>query len=243
MKNIKLTLIALSAAVILSAQTGITVTALTNAVTTACPATLTLTSTSGATAGSSSISIDDEIFRFRTVVSSTVVNVTCAQNGTKATKHGAGTAAYVGPTQNFTQVGGQYTTGSMAVHMWSGLGYPTITPATVTTATAVTLTVGQIKGGLILEDPNGGAATATLPTAALLVAAMPGAQIGTSIYFDVRNTADASETLTVAVGSGGTASGTMTIAQNNAKRFVLRFTNVLSGTEAYTLYSLGTFVF
>ena len=99
-----------------------------------------------------------------------------------------------------------------------------------------------VLAGLILRDTNGGARTDTLPTAVLLVAANPGATVGSSFEFTIRNTAGAAETLTVAGGTGGTTSGTMTIAQNNSKRFLVRFTNVSSGNEAYTIYSLGTVV-
>lgn len=123
------------------------------------------------------------------------------------------------------------------------LVYPQATATTLTTAGALTLTAAQLLGGLILRDPNGAGRTDTTPTAALLVAAIPGVQIGQFFEFTIRNDADAAETITVAAGTGGTASGTMTIAQNNMKRFLVRFTAVVSGSEAYTLYSLGTVVF
>ena len=53
------------------------------------------------------------------------------------------------------------------------------------------------------------------------------------------------ETITIAAGTGGTTSGggTMTVAQNNAKMFRIRFTGVAPGSEAYTIYSLGTVTF
>lgn len=117
-----------------------------------------------------------------------------------------------------------------------------ITVTTQTTASNKTITAAQILGGLILRDPNGGARTDTLPTAALLVAAISGAKIGDAFEFTYRNTADAAETITIAAGTGGTASGTMTIAQNNTKRFLVVLTGVVSGSEAYTVYSLGTVV-
>jgi len=117
-----------------------------------------------------------------------------------------------------------------------------VSVATVATATAVTLTAAQLLGGLILQDPDGGGVTTTLPTAALLVAALPGVNAGTAFEFTIRNTANAAETITVESGSGGTDSGTMTIAQNNTKRFMVLFTNTSPGSEAYTLYSLGTVV-
>jgi hypothetical protein len=121
------------------------------------------------------------------------------------------------------------------------MGRTTVT--TLSTAGALTLTAAQVLGGLILRDPNGGARTDTLPTAALLLAAIQNEgqfEAGTSFEFTIRNTADAAETITVAAGTGGTTSGTMTIAQNNSKRFVVVFTN--TSTAAYTIYSLGTVV-
>lgn len=124
-----------------------------------------------------------------------------------------------------------------------GPNQPNKLVTTLNTAGDLTLTTAQILGGLILRDPNGGARTDTLPTAALLLAAMPaGVLIDTSFRFTIRNTADAAETITVAAGTGGTLSGTATIAQNNSKEFLVVFTNVSAGSEAYTAYSLGTVV-
>jgi len=112
------------------------------------------------------------------------------------------------------------------------------------TASDQTYTAAQIIAGMILRDPNGGARSDTLPTAANIVAAIPGAVVGTGFEFTIRNTADASETITVATpGAPVTLSGTMTIAQNNSKRFLVLLTNVSSGTEAVTVYSEGTSVF
>lgn len=113
---------------------------------------------------------------------------------------------------------------------------------TLTTASDQTLTAAQLLGGLLLRDPNGGARQDTLPTAALLVAAIPGAVVGTAFEVIIRNTADAAETITIAAGSGGSISGTATIAQNNTKKFLIVLTNVTGSSEAYTAYSLGTYV-
>lgn len=115
------------------------------------------------------------------------------------------------------------------------------TVSTIATATAVTLTAAQLLGGLILQDPSGGAVTSTAPTAALLWAALPGVQAGTGFRFTIRNTADAAETITLQAGTGGTISGTATIAQNNSKDFIV----VLGGTKtspSYVIYSVGTYV-
>lgn len=119
--------------------------------------------------------------------------------------------------------------------------YPLTTVTTDSTAGALTYTAAQLLGGLILRDPNGAGRSDVTPTATLLLAALPGAVVGTSFDFTIRNTADAAETITVTAGTGATLSGTMTIAQNNQKAFRVVITNV--GTPAYTVYSLGTVVF
>lgn len=120
------------------------------------------------------------------------------------------------------------------------LGFTTV--ATLSTADVVTYTAAQLLGGLILRDPNGGGRSDVSPTAALIVAAIPGATVGQSFEFTIRNTADAAETITVTAGAGVTLSGTMTIAQNNSRRFLAVLTNVGAATEAVTIYSLGTLV-
>lgn len=126
----------------------------------------------------------------------------------------------------------------------SGLPLPFFTVSTISTAGAVTFTAAQLLGGFINRDPNGSGRTDVLPTAAQIVAAMPGAAVGQGFEFTIRNNADAAETITLNAGSGGTlsASGqsstTCTITQNNSRRFALVLTNITPGSEAYTLYSL-----
>jgi hypothetical protein len=121
-------------------------------------------------------------------------------------------------------------------------GWFTTTVTTDVTAGAHTYTIAELLGGLILRDPTGGARSDVSPTAALIVAGVAGAIVGTSFEFTIRNTADAAETITLTAGAGVTLSGTMTIAQNNSKRFLARLDNIGAGTEAVTIYSLGTIV-
>ena len=118
------------------------------------------------------------------------------------------------------------------------------TVATINTAGAVALTAAQLLGGLILRDPGGANRADTVPSASDIIAAIANAAAGESFEFTIRNTADAAETITVTadVGATVTLSGTMTIAQNNSKRFLAVLTNVGNGTEAVTIYSLGTVV-
>lgn len=123
------------------------------------------------------------------------------------------------------------------------VGYAEVT--TLATAGAVTLTAAQVLGGLVLRDPAGANRADLLPTAAAVQAylAQDGVNpiVGSAYEFTIRNTADLAETITVTTNTGLTLSGTMTIAQNNSKRFLAVFTAV-GGTPTMTVYSLGTVV-
>jgi hypothetical protein len=127
---------------------------------------------------------------------------------------------------------------------YSGLPVPFYTVDTEATVGAVTYTAANLLGGFINRDPNGAGRTDILPTAALLVAAIPGVQVGSGFEFTIRNNADAAETITINAGTGGTLSAagqsttTSTITQNNSRRYLLVFTNVTPGSEAYIAYSL-----
>ena len=123
------------------------------------------------------------------------------------------------------------------------LPYFAITVTTETTAAAVTYTAAQLKGGLILRNTNGAGRADLFPTAASIVAALPSAFVGQTFEVTIRNTAAAAETITMTTNTGLTLSGTMTIAQNNQKPFLVRLTNVTAGAEAATIYSMGTVVF
>ena len=117
-----------------------------------------------------------------------------------------------------------------------------IAPATYSTAGAITMTAADLFGGLVLRNTNGANRADLVPLAADVIKFMNGAKVGTAFEFTIRNTAGAAETITVTTNTGWTLSGTMTIAQNNTKRFLAVVTNPLSGAEAITLYSLGTVV-
>ena len=121
------------------------------------------------------------------------------------------------------------------------------------TATATTLLASDLLGGYITST-NAAATALTLPTAALLVPAIQGAQgalpgiappvgtAGSGIRFFISN--GGAGTITVGVGTGGTpATGsTATIATGQIKEFLLIVTGLatLTGNPTYTLYSLGT---
>jgi hypothetical protein len=135
------------------------------------------------------------------------------------------------------------TTVSQTYPRFQSLVYPTVTVANETTAAAVTYTVTQLLGGFLARDPNGAGRADLVPTAAAIVAAIPGVLTGASFEFELRNAADAAETITVTTNTGISLSGTMTIAQNNQKRFIVQVTNALVGSEAVTIFSCGTVVF
>lgn len=116
-------------------------------------------------------------------------------------------------------------------------------PAPFSDATAGpnNLTAAQILGGIIVRDPNGGSRTDALPTAAALVAALPGVRVGDVIRCHIVNGADAAETLTLTAGAGGGFDANQTaasrlIGQNGSKMLHIRFTNVGAATEAYVAY-------
>jgi len=200
------------------------------------------------------LKIDDELL-IVTSVNSLTIGVIRGQFGTRAQNHGNGRAVYIASAPNFNACGGTAAPGNgpcgdlynagWITHFSSGPFFPTTNPTTSTTAGVVTYTPGALLGQLILRDPNGAARSDVLPTAADLVAAIPGATIGTSFVFYIRNDADAAETITLTAGTGGTVTGggTMTVAQNNLKAFMIRFTAVQPGSEAYIVYSLGTVTF
>lgn len=102
---------------------------------------------------------------------------------------------------------------------------PTSYSANYTTTAAEILNAGIIV--------HSAAITITLPTAALLVVAIPGtATVGDVIQFYIVSTGNSLATL--AAGTGGTIAAD---SGSPRQRFVLiRFTNVTAGSEAYSVY-------
>lgn len=113
------------------------------------------------------------------------------------------------------------------------LSMPMILPLNL--AAAATLTSPQLLQGLIIY--SGASGNLTLPAAADLCNNVQGAMVGTSFEFMVKNTG--AGTVTVVAGAGGTINGTATVATVNIRTFLVNFTNVTLGQEAYTVYSEG----
>jgi len=107
---------------------------------------------------------------------------------------------------------------------------------TAVTDTA-TITAAQLLTRILDGTPTAGA-TYTLPTAALLVGAIENPKIGDSFLFIVNNKAAGAFTITVAGGAGGTGDGTLTVAQNIIRQFLVIITNVTAGSQAYFVYGI-----
>jgi ABC-type Fe3+ transport system substrate-binding protein len=112
-----------------------------------------------------------------------------------------------------------------------GLAAPT---ATATLSTADSFNV-------IIRGVPAAAATYTTATAAAIVAAIGGdCAIGTTFMVVVINASAGANTITIAAGTGVTVSGVATVVQNASKEFLGRVTAVAAGSEAITLYGLGS---
>ena len=111
-----------------------------------------------------------------------------------------------------------------------------LTDAPISVTATATLTAAQLINGLILAN-NGvtSAQTYTLPTVALLEAALANLdRVGTTFQFRVVNLGTSSGTAIIAAGTGWTVTGslTMTIPVTTGALLVAR----KSGAGAWTLY-------
>lgn len=129
---------------------------------------------------------------------------------------------------------------------FSTLAYPTVTPTLITLSTAGgvrTLTAAEVLSGFLTVDCQD-AQTMTTPTAALLVAAINGCQVGTAFDVDVVNYGDT--TLTVGLGTGvtkttiATVAAVLTLVTLASKRLKFVCTNITPGSEAFTLWAFGS---
>jgi hypothetical protein len=106
------------------------------------------------------------------------------------------------------------------------------------TATA-TLTVAQITGNILVGNPSTTAATYTLPTAALIDAAITNAKIGSTFDLTIINLGTSTGLITVAVGTGITAVGNLVVAITGSSAGVggaAQFKFRKTGDAAYTVY-------
>jgi hypothetical protein len=117
-------------------------------------------------------------------------------------------------------------------------------PAPASYSGATVFLASDIIGGIIVSG-NGGAINDTLPTAALLVAALKGIfglqlAVGSCVECLIIN--GGTGIITLIAGSGGTfdtnqGGASQIIAVGASKYVTLRLTNITIGSEAYVIYS------
>jgi hypothetical protein len=112
-------------------------------------------------------------------------------------------------------------------------------PLPASVAATATLTAAQVLNGVILVGSGATASqTYTLPTVALLEAALSNSdKVGTSFVFRVVNLGTSSGTAVIAAGTGWTVSGslTMTIPVTTGAAMIAR----KSAAGAWTLYRVA----
>jgi len=103
-----------------------------------------------------------------------------------------------------------------------------------------TLSAAEISGGsdvvLNMSGALTGAANAQLPTVAALIAAISNIAIGQTYRLRIINSSSGAYAWTVTTNTGWTLNGTMSIAQNTWRDFIV----TLTSAAAATLQSIGT---
>ena len=108
-------------------------------------------------------------------------------------------------------------------------------PTTLTGDT--TLTAAQVASGLVVcKKASDATLTVTLPTAALLDAAVPSAKVGSSFDLTIcnDNNSGSSSTVPVTTGTGITVVGSVTVPRHGA--YTYRF--VKTGDAAYSAFQM-----
>jgi len=114
------------------------------------------------------------------------------------------------------------------------LGYG---PAPQTATATATLTAAQIVNGMLVANPSATAATYTLPTAALIEAAVPNATVGSTFDLSIVNIGTSSGTVTLALGTGVTDGGNALVAVSTTSSALFRFRK--TADNAYTVYKIA----
>jgi hypothetical protein len=98
------------------------------------------------------------------------------------------------------------------------------------TLTAANVTGGSAAVDLALTGTLGAAGAATLPTVANLVKSMWAAKVGDSYRLRVINESSANFAWTMTTATGWTLTGTMSIAQNTWREFIVTLTSLTAAT-------------
>jgi hypothetical protein len=123
-----------------------------------------------------------------------------------------------------------------AVGTLPGMGFTTNEVYNTNTATSgTTLTGANISGAingvtLAMTGTLGGGANAQLPTVANLLAAIPNPVTGYSYRFTLINLSSANFAWTITTNTTWTLNGTMSVAQNTWRDFILTITGATTGT-------------
>ena len=113
------------------------------------------------------------------------------------------------------------------------LGYAAAPQTATDTAT---LTAAQIVGGVLVATPTANA-TLTLPTAALIDAAVPSARVGSTFDLALVNAAAATYTAAFALSTGVTNGGNAVISLAATTSALFRFRKTAEG--AYVVYKIA----
>ncbi len=122
----------------------------------------------------------------------------------------------------------------------------TVSKALSTAGGVITATAAELLTGLVVIDCQD-AQTYTLPTAALLNAAIPGLEVGNFFEFNIVNYGDT--TLTVGLGTGvtkttiATVAAVMTLVTLASKRFRLECTGIAArgdAADAWVVWAYGS---
>ena len=103
-----------------------------------------------------------------------------------------------------------------------------------------TLTAAQSYNSIVRGVPTSTATYTTAAASAIISAIGGDCAVGTCFRVVVLNAAATSIVITIGGGSGVTISGVATVAQNASKEFIGYVTNVTAGSQAITLYGLGS---
>ncbi len=106
-----------------------------------------------------------------------------------------------------------------------------------TATSTATLSAAQVVGGMLYANPSTSAATYTLPTAALIDAALPNATVGSTFDLSVINIGTSSGTVTLATATGITDGGNAFVAVAVTSSALFRFRKTAEG--AYTVYKIA----
>jgi len=105
-----------------------------------------------------------------------------------------------------------------------------------TATDTATLTAAQVVNGMLVATPTANA-TLTLPTAALIDAAVPNARVGSTFELALINAAPATYTAAFALGTGISNGGNAIVSLAAATSALFRFRKTAEG--AYSVYKIA----